>query len=162
MGFDRDALRVRVSITYSVCPTCSPFTLTSMHNGFDRDSYVHIYIYTRASARVRLCTLSHPQLHCTGRGFPKWELSATAETAATVPSSHLHLSIMWCLNTYPSPITKHPQTPQTLDITTFSLHSHHIYTHLCIFPYTHAYNIIRKHNPPIGGMGLRYTHPQHQ
>ena len=51
----------------------------------------------------------------------------------------------------------HPKPLQTLDITTFSLHSNHISTYLCILPYTHAYNIIRKHNPPIGGHGFRIS-----
>ena len=63
----------------------------------------------------------------------------------------------------PIPYHKTPPTPlQTLDTTTFSPHSHYISTYPCILSYTHAYNIIRKHNPPIGGMGLGFLHFQHQ
>ena len=83
-------------------------------------------------------------------------LTPTSHLSPSIP--HLHLLTH---NTHTTP-THLPPTPQTLDITTFSLHSHHISTYPCILPYTHAYNIIRKHNPPIGGMGLRYTHSQHQ
>ena len=47
----------------------------------------------------------------------------------------------------PPTYNHHLQPPQTLDTTTF----------LPTYAYspTHAYNIIRKHNPPIGGHGFR-------
>ena len=54
-------------------------------------------------------------------------------------------------------VLSHPPNPRTLDITTFSPHSHYISTYPCILSYTHAYNIIRKHNPPIGGHGFRIS-----
>ena len=149
-----------------VCLACSPFTLPSMQQGFDRNPLCPYYKQIEIWIWVFLCTLLNPQLHCTGGGFPKWERFASWDFAATVPSSHL--SSIYAPSTpththhlqHPPPT--YPNPLQTLDITTFSLHSHHISTYPCILSYTHAYNIIRKHNPPIGGMGLRYTHSQHQ
>ena len=70
------------------------------------------------------------------------------------PTSHLHLLTNHHLQP-PQFTPTHP--PQTLDITTFSPHFHYIFTHPCILSYTHAYNIIRKHNPPIGGHGFRIS-----
>ena len=145
-----------------VCLACSPFTLPSMQQGFDRNPLCPYYKQIEIWIWVFLCTLLNPQLTYRGawvsemRTFRK--LKICRNCSILTPTLHLHL-LTPTINHTPSLTHKHPQT---LDITTFSLHSHHISTYPCILSYTHAYNIIRKHNPPIGGMGLRYTHSQHQ
>lgn len=118
-----------------------------VHYAYAR-TYTHVYGYVS----VHYCT--HTRTYG-GVGFRNENVSQVE-----------NLPQLFHPHTYATP-TLHLQhgislTLQTLDITTFSLHSHHISTYPCILPYTHAYNIIRKHNPPIGGMGLGYIHSQHQ
>ena len=55
------------------------------------------------------------------------------------PTSHLHLSIMWCLNTYPSPITSPPPNPLKPLILP---HSHYVLT---TFLPTYAYSPTHTH-----------------
>ena len=128
-------------------------------------TYTHVYGYvsvhycthTRTYGGVGFRNENVPQVENLPQLFhPHTYVTPTSHLSPSIP--HLHLLTH---NTHTTP-THLPPTPQTLDITTFSLHSHHISTYPCIFPYTHAYNIIRKHNPLIGGMGLGFPHFQHQ
>lgn len=125
-----------------------------VHYAYAR-TYTHVYGYVS----VHYCT--HTRTYG-GVGFRNENVSQVEilpqlfhpHTYAT-PTPHLSPPTPTYTPPSTTPTTNLPLTPQTLDITTFSLHSHYIPTHPCILSYTHAYNIIRKHNPPIGGHGFR-------
>ena len=123
-----------------------------MHYAYAR-TYTHVYGYIS----VHYCT--HTRTYG-GVGFRNENVSQV-EILPQLFHPHTYATPT---PTYQPPSTtpNHHSPPipnplQTLDITTFSLRSHYISTYPCILSYTHAYNIIRKHNPPIGGYGFRIS-----
>ena len=116
-----------------------------MHYAYAR-TYTHVYGYIS----VHYCT--HTRTYG-GVGFRN-ESDSQVEKLRQLFHPHTYTLFTFTRNPLSVPLFL---TPKTLDITTFSLRSHYISTHLYILSYTHAYNIIRKHNPPIGGHGFRIS-----
>lgn len=121
--------------------------LVYIHEPLHGFAYAHYCTHTRKYGGVGFRNESFPQVENLPQLFhPHTYVTPTPihNMVSTIPTtSPIHL-----------PPT-YPLTLRTLDITTFSPHSHYISTYPCILSYTHAYNIIRKHNPPIGGHGFR-------